>query len=327
MQERHHFVQLVRRFAGATTDAILDSSMQQFALPHIEGFIAYRPQGKTAIVFGDPTCSVINRPVLAKAFNEAMTSCGRSIVYISASPTFTEWALKNGHPTTIEFGKELILNPTQDPAKETGTYGSLVRRKTRAAVREGVVVTEHLPGQEDVRQAIEKVGEVWLSARKGMQLHISNIHLFEDTEGKRWFYAKQGERVIGVVCLNRLEQHGGWLLNHLMPLPDAPNGTSELLVISTLDVLRQEGCQFLTVGFVTLQELGKLTGIGPLSRWVTKMGFRLARTLVHLDGLSMFWKKFKPREVPSYLVFSRKGISLPEVLRIKKVLTGGHRDR
>ena len=326
-EERLGIVKLVRRWAGSTSDAILDPSMQRFHLSGVEGFIAYRPESNYVIVFGDPTCAEADRSLLTRAFHQFAEDQKKNVIYISASHSFAHWAIENGCSKLIEFAKELILDPSRDPTKESGSHGSLVRRKMRSALREKVSVHEHLSPDPQLNQAIESVGEQWLSSRRGLQMHISNVYLFNDTEGKRWFYAKQKEKVIGVVCINQLQKHQGWLLNHLMALSDAPNGTSELLVITALKALNKEGCRFVTVGVVTPKKLGKMIGLSGFSKWVAHLGFKIGRMAAHLDGLNAFWRKFNPQEYPSYLLFSRDKIGLKDLVILKKALSGNPKKR
>jgi lysylphosphatidylglycerol synthetase-like protein (DUF2156 family) len=321
-EERTQIVKLVRRWAGATTDAILDPSMQRFILPGISGFIAYRFESNSAIVFGDPTCAETDRELLTKAFHRFAEEQGKDVIYISASQSFAHWAIENGCSTLIEFGKELVIDPLLDPTKEKGRHGNLVRRKIRSAIRDKISVQEYVSHDAGLKRALEEVGEKWLRSRHGLQMHISNVYLFNDTEGKRWFYAKQGEQVVGVSCLNQLQKHRGWLFNHLMTLPDAPNGTSELLVTSALKTLNREGCRFVHLGIVTPKKLGVMVGLSRFSQWIAHLGFRIARMMAHLDGLSTFWMKFNPQEHPSYLLFSRKKIGIREVISLKKALSG-----
>ncbi len=321
-QDRLQIVEQVRRFAGATTDAILDPCMQIFRAPGICGFIAYRLEAKILVVFGDPTCEDKDKGPLAIAFNHFAQGLGYKVIYVTASKSFVHWTTAHLRSTRIEFGEELILDPFRDPAKESGTHGSLVRRKIKQSIREGVTVHEFLNDDPLLLQAIERVGELWLRARRGPQFHISNIYLFDDSEGKRWFYAKRGDQIIGVISLNQLQAHQGWLLNHLMLTKEAPNGTSELLVVSTLDALRNEGCRYVTVGIAPTKELGEIVGLGRVSAWVARLIFITASKIAHLDGLNMFWGKFNPRREPSYLLFSKNHISIRELFALRCALNG-----
>lgn len=319
-ESRMGVVKKVRQWAGATTDAILDPSMGHFRLNEAGGFIAYREESKQLIVFGDPTCDDSERAELTNAFHQFAQNLGKIVIYISASHDFAYWSIQNGCGTLIEFGNELFLNPEQDPSKVTGEYASLVRRKMRTALREKIEIHEYLTRDPVLEQSMDEVSKQWLNGRKGFQIHISDVYLFNDIEGKRWFYAKQGEKVIGVVCLNQIQKHQGWLLNHLMTLPDAPNGTSELLIIRALQSLGQEGCKFVTMGFVSPKKLGTMIGLSTFSQKIAEFMLQMARRFAGLDGLNMFWKKFNPGERPAYLIFSRKKVGIKELLGIKKAL-------
>lgn len=320
--DRASIVAQVRRWAGATTDAILDPSMRIFSSPGIEGFIAWRLEAGTCIVFGDPTCAEEDKPSLAKAFDNFATKLKYRVIYVTASQSFTDWATENLCSTKIEFGEELILDPFLDPAKESGTHGSLVRRKVKQAVREGITVHELLGEDPSLERAIERIGELWLKARRGPQFHISNIYLFNDRSGKRWFFARRGDQIVGVITLNQLQVHQGWLFNHLMVTKDAPNGTSELLVVSALAALRNEGCHYATAGIATLKDLGDIGGLGKISTWIARLSFKIARKIAHLDGLNMFWGKFHPKREPSYLLFSNTHISIRELVGLRRALNG-----
>lgn len=320
--KRSRIVELVRRFGGCTTDAVLDPSMQFFELQGISGFISYRLKGGCAVSFGDPVCSEKDKAALATAFHHFAKEKNKRVVYVAASESYAKWAVGHVCKAAVQVGEELILDPLCDPRKNTGTHESLVRRKVKSALREGVTIHEYVTKDREVEKAIEEVGEQWLQSRRGPQVHISNVYLFEDRIGKRWFYAKKEDRVIGVICLNQLQAHQGWLLNHLMKVPGVPSGTSELLVVSALEVLAKEGCRFATVGMVAGSELGNIMGLSKPLTWLACKGFKLVTKVIGIDGLNTFWGKFQPRGEPVYLLFSHNRLGLREVLALKSALNG-----
>ena len=126
--------------------------------------------------------------------------------------------------------------------------------------------------------------------------------------------------MVGIVVLNVLESHNGWLLNHLMIAPEAPGGTPELLVISALDALKQEGCTFATFGAVPNTKLGEISGLGSVASWTARLIYQAAYHLFHLKGHKMFWGKFQPQTKPSYLLFSRPQIGYQEIKALMQSL-------
>ncbi|PWU13972.1 MAG: hypothetical protein C5B45_05160 [Chlamydiae bacterium] len=88
---------------------------------------------------------------------------------------------------------------------------------------------------------MEQLATAWVAARRGIQVYLATPTLFADRTGKRWFFAKQEEKIIGLALLNELPFHQGWLLNNVMVAKEAPSGVSEHLLVS---VLEKEQCRF-----------------------------------------------------------------------------------
>lgn len=197
--ERSRIVELVRLFGGSTTDAVLDPSTKIFQLPGIDGFIGYRLTKSCAIVFGNPVCALENQPLLTHAFHAFAKQNKKNIIYVAVSQAFARWAVQHVCHSLVEFGEELVFDPVCDPREKSGTHASLVRRKVKQAFREGVEVHEYLGDNTEIEKAIEQVGASWLESRKGAQIHISNVYLMDDKSGKRWFYAKKNNEIVGVI--------------------------------------------------------------------------------------------------------------------------------
>lgn len=319
-RERLEHVKLIRRWGGLMSDALLDPACHYYRESNLEGLIGYKLENKTAVVFGDPVCPLENRAHLVAEFHRSCQEAGWNVVYLSASEEFARWAIDHECSCMVEFGNEFYIDPHNDPRQRTGTHGSLVRRKVRHAVGEGTSVTEYTSRDSALEQAIDQVGVAWLEGRRGPQIHISQVRLFNDRFGKRWFYARQGERIVGAVVLNRLERYEGWLMNHIVFTPDAPHGTPELLVVTALEAVLKEGCTYVSFGNSTASQLGETKGLGIMSTCVAHLGFKFFNKLFHLQGHKMFWDKFHPEGRRSYLLFVEPHIGLKQVLALKNAL-------
>ncbi|MGK5595477.1 MAG: phosphatidylglycerol lysyltransferase domain-containing protein [Parachlamydiaceae bacterium] len=298
-------LKLVRKWGGANSEAVLDPHCLQFIHSDLEGFISYKLIGKTAIAFGDPITSPTNKQTLASHFHSYCHQHGYSIIYIAASKKFSDETVKYGLvKAAIEFGPEFYFDPRQNPKELTGTYASLVRRKIRRAEKENTKIYEYIPLNEPIEKQLLSVGEKWLKSREGPQMHISQVNLFAHRLGKRWFYAQKENEIVGVVTINRLEAYQGYLLNHLMVVPEASNGTSELLFTHVLEKLNGENCSYVTVGAVPGEHLQIIHGFNPLITRLAQWGFKTIKKFFKLEGRSKFWEKFSPRSHPSYVLFS-----------------------
>lgn len=320
MKEREHIVHLVRRWGGVSSDALLDSGCSYFQVPNVEGLIAHRPQKGCTVVYGDPVCPPEELSRLTHAFHKFCSENDWNVVYIMASEPFAKWAMDHVCKVKIEFGEELTIDPHQDPREWHGTHASLVRRKVRHAIKEGVEVREYVGADPHLEQDIENVCTAWLNQRKGPQIHISNVHLFADRFGKRWFYAVQRDKVIGVIVLNQLGWRNGWLMNHLIMTPNAPGGTPEILVVNTLETLAKADCHFVTFGCLPSLKLGKIEGLGTFSAFAARSSFQVIRRIFKLRGARDFWEKFHPQGHSSYLLLSTPQLGLRELRGLKAAL-------
>lgn len=316
--ERLQIVELVRRWGGLATDALLDPQCQHFRIPEIDGFIGYRIECGCAVVFGDPVCAPNDTFQLARAFHKFCQTQYKNIIYLIASEAFAKRSLQCICKAIVEYGEEVFLDPHCNPKERQGTHASLVRRKLRHALQRGVSIKEYIPFDATIEPKLEQVGGAWLKSRKGPQIHISNIYLFEDRIGKRWFYAQKDDQIIGIVVLNQLKAHQGWHMNHLMVTPEAPNGTPELLVVSVLEILKGEDCSFVSFGAAPADELGAIIGLSRFSSWIARQAYNIASKIFHLKGHKMFWGKFHPKTKPSYLVFHQPYIGIRETLALMR---------
>lgn len=303
--QRSMLVKQVRRWGDLNTDAILDPKCKQFSVPSIDGFIGYRVEAKCAVIFGDPLCAVEDQLPLVDAFHRYCRGKGLKVVYVIVSEQFARVVINQYQPGVIQFGHRLVLDPCDDPMKKSGSKGGLVRKKVKRAVSEGVVVNEYLHHDPALEGVIEQMGEAWLQSRKGPQVYIAGLDFFNDREGKRWFYAMQGNSLVGCVVLNETQGSSGWLLNNLIITPEAPQGTSELLVTSALKALEMEKCHSVVVGPVISLQVDNIVGLSTFSTWVVRMILMTAKKMFRLDGQTVFWDKFQPKMEPSYLILDK----------------------
>ncbi len=320
-EQRQKIVEKVRRYGNSAADAVLSPACTFFQHPDVDGLIGYRLEKSCAVAYGDPLCAPADISKLVQAFQEHCKNEGWSWIYMMATEPFARWAIQeNMCKVMVEFGEELVMDPHDDPRKHTGDHASLVRRKVRHALKEGTTVHEYLTLNPDLEKEIEKVGTLWLEGRQGLQLHISHVHLFSDRYGKRWLYAKQGDQVVGVITLNRLESCNGWLINHLMHLADAPHGTPELLLVTALETVAKEGAQHVTFGATSGVELGEVIGMNGMSLWVSRHLFKFITRYFHLDRRKKFWEKFAPQSRRSFMLFSEDKLRFSTLKALMRAL-------
>ncbi|WP_166154719.1 phosphatidylglycerol lysyltransferase domain-containing protein [Neochlamydia sp. AcF84] len=294
----------VTRWGGSPSIALLDPRCQIFTSRYAEGVIGYRLAAGAAFVFGEPVCDPALKVSLALEFEEHCKKHKKNIVYTQVSQEFGDWGVRHYNGALIEVGHDFFVDPHLDPT--AGRDARMLRKKVKHALTEGTSIHEYTSPQAELEQAMEQAKQTWLKGRKGPQIYLSNIHLFNNRSGKRWFYAIKGNRLVGQCMLNQLEARGGWVINLLMATPEASGGTTELLVVSILEQLRKENCQYLTFGMVPLDKIDRITGLSAFSNWFTKTAFKGANWMFKLDGKRKYWQKYKPYYESSHLLFTNK---------------------
>ncbi len=308
----------VLRWGGSASIALLNPACQFFANPSIDGVIGYRTESNCAVVYGDPVCTPKDMPHLAQAFQHYCQNQGWNTVYTTASKHFAQWATRNICSASLQIGEELILDPDCDPKE--GSKGRKLRNKISHAQHAGVLAEEYLLIDKTLEQALEQAAAAWIQGRQGPQIYLAQVNLFAERSGKRWFYACQNGKIVGGMLCNRLNARQGWLINLLFTTPEAPLGTSEMLVVKGLETLRQENCRFVTCGVVPGKHLREVSGLNFLTTWFAKAAFKVAKSFFHLNSRKMYWEKFHPQSEPSYLLFSHARIRVREIVAVMHAL-------
>lgn len=317
---RDVIVEWVHRWGGHTViESLIDPTCSIFTIPHLEGFVGYRANRGCAVVFGDPVCAPADREHLVNAFHSFCEEDKKNVLYLVASKEFAYTMQETQGSALVPFGEELFLDPRQDPKNLSGKRGISLRGKLRHAQKNGLSVSEYLGAIPEIEQKIQDVASAWLQHRSGPQIYISPLRLFSERFGKRWFYVHQDGRLFGGLALNYLS-NGGWSLDRVMTVPDAPQGTSELLVVSVMETIAQEGCHFLTVGAINGDRLDYLSGFGKMTTFMTQKIYNGAIKFFNLQGKRKFWEKFYPQSTPAFLVFKKPHIGFYELSGLMRAL-------
>jgi len=311
-------VDYLQRLGNAASIVLLDPACMAFSVPHIDGVIPYRFEAGAAVVFGDPVCSLADRPMLVQEFYAYCKSKNKTVVYVAVSEQFVNWSFTQGRFSALEIGHEIILDPSQDPKALSGNYANLLRRKYNHSIKNGITVKEYLGDDPAVEKAIEQVGVDWLAARKGPQIYIAKVDMFAHRHNKRWFYAEYQGNVVGVLLLNKIEAYQGWVIHVLILSPEAPKTTSEFIALCALDVLREEGCRFFTIGTLPGSYLGRIEGMNSASKWMARKVYKVALYFFKLGERQRYWRKFQPKFEPSFVLINNPRIRLKEIWAIIK---------
>jgi phosphatidylglycerol lysyltransferase len=152
------------------------------------------------------------------------------------------------------------------------------------------------------RRAIEALIARWLGSRSMAPMgFLVRVHLFDFAEERRIFVAETAAGLCGLLGLIPVYARDGWFLEDLLRAPDAPNGTSELLIDRAMRETAADGCEYVTLGLAPLA--------GDVAGWL-RAARKFGRHLYDFSGLRAFKAKFLPRRwAPIYLSFPAGGSS------------------
>ena len=309
---------LIKRFGHPPAVILLDPSCSLFSIPSVIGFIGYRLEFKHAVVISDPVCAKEDQAELAFAFHEYCRQQKWDVIYILVSQEFSQWAIQNVGSVLIQSGDELVIDPDVDPTK--GRRGEKLRWKINHAHQHHIKVEEYKGNDAQMEKALDQAVKTWVKLRTGPQIYLGTIELFANRQGSRWFYAKQGNEIVGVLQLKQLEICHGWAMSFLMALPDAPAGTSEVLVLHVIEKLRDAGCHFLSLGAGSGKQLGEIKGLNPVITTIARRLFKVVNWFFPLQCRRRYFNKFLPESRPTYLVFSNPTLGISALRALMRVL-------
>lgn len=309
----------VQQWGNHASFLLLERPCKIFTLQTVQGAIGYHQHKRTFVVFGDPLCAADNRLVLVEAFQAYAQQVRCSVIYLNVSQEFVDWFLHYFKGKLIGIGHEFIINPQRALLTETGPHACQLRQKYNKSTRAHIQVHEYCGNDIIIEKKIQQLADSWQQHRKGPQAFFYSLNIFDNNKGKRWFYAQQENRIIGLLTMNQIAH--GWVVNMVICTPDALNSCSAFMILKVAETLRHEGSAVLSAGILADSTLGIIKGINPIKIWLARKIYKLCNTIVKLDKRKQFWLQFKPQQKPAYLLASssfgiKEGLAIMHALHM-----------
>jgi phosphatidylglycerol lysyltransferase len=266
-----------------------------------EGVVCYLEARRAAVGWSDPLCAPGDLAELLRGFARAMRAERRGICLIAVSEATARVALESGF-SALKIGEEPWFDlVTWRPPH--GNRGKKLRWAVNHARRAAVTIEEFRPGGED---EVAAVVERWRAS-----LHRPEPHSFmrtaplEQVHRKRLFLARRGGSVDALLSCAPLPAADSWYLEDLLRVPEAVNGTTELLVVEGLARLAEDGAA--GAAFALAPMRGVSTQLDPRAR---RLGRLLALSFRSFDrrygfrAIARYEGRFEPSEWrPRYVAF------------------------
>jgi phosphatidylglycerol lysyltransferase len=132
-------------------------------------------------------------------------------------------------------------------------------KKARAGVnqarRAGVHVQKVMKVDETLVRETASLCKSWRTTRRSAIGFgwLFTVDVFEHKERKKYFTARDMTgTLVGFLAASPIPARDGWYLEDVLRKKDAPKGTTGLLVIEALDLLKREGASLATLGTAPL---------------------------------------------------------------------------
>ncbi|MGC4093488.1 MAG: DUF2156 domain-containing protein [Polyangiaceae bacterium] len=270
--------QLVQRWGWNATSFQTLSSGFEYWLGDA-GCVAYVELDSAWVGAGAPLGETANLRSLSHEFVRAAARRGKRACFFGVEQRF----LRESGLRSFLLGEQ----PVYDPRRWRGHLKASrsLREQLRRARAKGVSVKPS-EGEADVPE-LRELHRTWLAQRPLASMgFLTGLDPFTWRHERRYFVARSRDgSALAFAALSPVYARGGWLFEHLVRAPKAPNGTIELLVDAAMNELGDDGVGWATLG------LAPLSGDVPLA---LKLVRRCAGPLYNFEGLRAFKAKLGP---------------------------------
>jgi phosphatidylglycerol lysyltransferase len=292
---RRRVLAVLQRYGwNATSFQILEPGFSYWFYD-ADACVAYVDTGRAWVAAGAPVAAEERLDVVAREFVNVARAARRRALFFATERRFVDSA---------RFESVLIgEQPLWDPTEWSATLEAVpsLREQLRRARAKGVVVTKlatrvMADESHSERRAVEALIERWSRSKPMPPMgFLVRVHPYSFPEERSLFVAKKDERLVGFAGVVPVYARKGRFIEDLLRAPEAPNGTSELLVDAAMREAAADGVRYVTLG------LAPLAGAVPSG---LRLAGRWGSALYDFAGLAAFKAKFRPREwTPIYLTF------------------------
>jgi phosphatidylglycerol lysyltransferase len=239
------------RLHGGNSNSFL-SLYKGFRYLELEsGAIAYADTRKAWVGAAEPLVEKARMEAALKGFAEKAAATGKVAMAFPVSDDVARLARTLGYEA-VKIGSEPIFDfSTYKPDID------LVHTAKRLHVR-GAVVREFRPeelsGAE--KYELEQITEEWLQSRKMVTLSFLNtVDPWALSKDKRYFSISLRGELLAFVAAVPVWKRNGWYLIDLLRRHVTPAGSTELLILEAMRILRDSGAKDVTLGVAPLADL------------------------------------------------------------------------
>lgn len=303
---------------GCNTHSFLSlyKGVQYFRLPPVEGYVPFVETDHLILVAGEPVAPDESVPLLLSKLQEIAVDRKKTLGLLPARAS-SKVQLELLGFDSVFIGKEPIFDLTKLPKPSKS-----IRQAVNRAERLGLQIVEY---DDLYRDQVAALCHRWQDTRElpAMQF-LFQLRPLDWKEHKKFFLAVDTTgKLVAFLSCSPIYGRSGWYLEDLIREPDAPNGTTELLLTRALQQLSAEGYKMATLALAPLAGLPDRDERHPWLNSLLRLAYKRLSFIYHFQTLEYFKGKFKPSHwEPNYFYFYPAGVNPALVRNIAEAFLG-----
>ncbi|MFW5921449.1 MAG: phosphatidylglycerol lysyltransferase domain-containing protein [Polyangiales bacterium] len=283
---------LVRRHGRASSAFQTLASGLSYFFDGDDAFVAYADTGAAWVAAGPPVAPEGRVAEVAERFARKAREAGRRVRYFGVGAGFAERV----GLASLPVGEEPLWDPQRWPEvlRSVRSLREQLRRARAKGVSTRVLDTAELGEGAPLRSALEALGERWLASRRMAPMgFLVQLDPFRLAGERLYIVAERDGAVMELLVASPIPAADGWLVEHVLRDPAAPNGTTELLIDALMHHAADRGAHRVSLG------LAPLSGEVPRP---LRLARRLGRPFYNFEGLRRFKAKLRPGRWETHLL-------------------------
>jgi aspartyl-tRNA synthetase len=300
---------LIANYGDASNTSWLEERTEIWRDNFTGAAVGFVPQDGFAITVGDPLCHP----------SQYFKTISGYLRYISKERKLKPLWLLVGRDMEETLATKLnwrtfsvVAEQRVDPVANPAAHDREVQKKIRHAEKEGVKIHEAMIGEpvpQDIRDKIDARVKDWLAGRKGRQVHLTNIHPWQDMEHRQYHWSTTQDGIIcALVVMAQLSPDHGWQVKYSLDFPGAPSGAIEQIVTHALKVVASAGATSVTFGGGASARFSPGHNLKGTRVKVLSRAYHAIASELKLTQKTEFREKLGAVEDPSYVCYPPHGL-------------------
>lgn len=314
--------ELILRYGyNATAYQILNPGIKLWFSHHYPAVVGYVEAAGRRIVAGSP---VGPRNAIAAIAAEFAAAGRRPVCYFDVGAEFAELLVAEGKTGLMLLGAQPVWDPHDWPARLAGksSLRAQINRARNKHVQVQAWSSERAAGNRQLQACLN----AWLGSRGLPTLHfLVEPQTLSALQDRLVLVAERQGQVCGFLVASPIPLRRGWLIEQIVRSPQAPNGTTELLLDGAMRSMAARDARCVTLGLSPLSVRADVSQPDqPLWLQATLAATRsFGQRFYNFEGLDAFKAKFRPDHwEPLYALSSGRAFSPTDLYAIAAAFGG-----